>query len=112
MPQEILFGLESDALKEVGAVRDSRDFYRQKSKLVEVKLLGKMDFLRVRVTHINEEKCFVSFVTRDGTSGFFRERNEKRRESLRKGSEIVIEVLKLETHKPSQVRSWRKVSKG
>lgn len=111
VPPEVLFWLESEALKGTGTADDNRDFYRQKAKLVEEKFLEKTERLSVRVTHINEEKCFVSFITKEGKSGFFREKSEERRKSLRKGDEIVIEVQKLEEKRPSRVCSWRKVSK-
>ena len=110
--QEVLLQLGAEELRDVSVAKDNRNFYRQKAGLVEELFLGKAERLTVRVTHVNEEKCFVSFITKEGRSGFFREKSERRRKLLCKGDEIEIEVLQIEARKPSRVRSWRKFTKG
>ena len=112
VPETVLSRLGSDELRAVAVATDNRGFYRSRATAAEDRMLGRAEWMTVWVSHVNEEKGFVSFKTKEGRSGFFREKNAQRRGSLQKGDTIEIEVLKLEAKKPSRVRSWRKAPKG
>ena len=112
VPQEVLFQLESDELRDVVAAKDNRSFYRKYAPLVEDGFLGKAEVMAVKVVHINEEKRFVSFSLGNRKTGFFKEKNLKRLKSLHVGDLIEMKVEVLEEKRPSRVRSWRVIGQG
>ena len=109
VPQEVLFQLGSDELRDVVAAKDNRSFYRKYAPMAEDSILGKAEVVEARVVHINEEKRFVSFSIGKRKSGFFREKNLKRLRGLHVGDLIEMRVEVLEEKHPSRVRSWRVV---
>ncbi len=109
IPASIHRYLSQQELTDVLAAKDNRVLYLQHSAWAEDKFIGTAKPVVVQVTHINEDKGFVSFVTKQRNSGFFREKSSKRRKSINKGDRIEIMVVKIERNKPSQVRSWRKI---
>lgn len=79
-------------------------FYKMYSDRAEGVVFGERKKFKVLATFVNAKNGYISFVTEDKQSGFFK--NTNKRIIVKAGDVLELEAVELETDKPSSVKRF------